>query len=201
MPFAKLRICTKWRANWIGPAIRKYCSITRSHLERALWLQDNDRRYTCKLCPMDIKSKEEKHVIQLMSWPAQSANLNPIELAYDELNQKVRAKQPTSDAHLWQHLQESWGELSSLYLQLLVEKFYESHLKQCHSGQVESFWWMKSGNISWHSFSLICIWSWPGRLVISIINKTIVSLSCFIKNNTFRTKKKIFWGWPNTFDL
>ena len=29
-----------------------------------------------------------------MSWPVKSVNLNPIELVWDELDQKVRAKQP-----------------------------------------------------------------------------------------------------------
>ena len=41
-----------------------------------------------------------------MSWPAQSADLNPIELQWNELELKVRAKQPTSAAHLWQLLME-----------------------------------------------------------------------------------------------
>ncbi len=57
-----------------------------------------------------------------MSWLVQSAILNPIELLWDELDRKVRAKQPTSAAHLWQLLQESWAELSSVYLQSLVER-------------------------------------------------------------------------------
>ena len=40
-----------------------------------------------------IKSKEEQHVLQLVSWPAPSADLNPIELMWDELDQNVRAKE------------------------------------------------------------------------------------------------------------
>ena len=57
-----------------------------------------------------------------MSWPVQSADLNPVELVWDELERKVRAKQPISAAQLWQFLQESWKELSSIYLQSLVER-------------------------------------------------------------------------------
>lgn len=56
-------------------------------------------------------SKEEHHFLQLMSWPVQPAELNPIELLWDELGRKVRAKQPANAAHLWQLLQESWAEL------------------------------------------------------------------------------------------
>ena len=55
-----------------------------------------------------------------MSWPAQSTDLNPIKLVWNELDWKVRAKQRISEAHLWQLLQENWTELSSVYLQFLV---------------------------------------------------------------------------------
>ena len=85
-------------------------------------MQDNDPKHTSKLCQMYFKSKEEQHILQLMSWPAQSADLNPIELVWDELDWKVKAKQPTSATHLWQLLQESWAELSSVCIQSLMER-------------------------------------------------------------------------------
>ena len=65
-----------------------------------------------------IKSKMEQHVLQQMSWPAQSADLNPIEQVWDEIYRKVRAKWPTSGAHL----RQLWEELFSVFLQCLVEK-------------------------------------------------------------------------------
>ena len=68
------------------------------------------------------QSKEKQHALQLISLLAQSANLNPIQLVRDELDQKVRAKPGTSATHLWQLLPESWAELSSVYLQSLVER-------------------------------------------------------------------------------
>ena len=107
LPITKLGICTKWRANWIR------LTIMRSHLECGLWVKD---LYSY------IKSKQEQHILQLMSWLAQSVDLNPIELVWDELDQKVRAKQPTSAAHFWQWLQKSWAELFSVNFQSLVEK-------------------------------------------------------------------------------
>ena len=87
-----------------------------------LLIQDNDPKYTSKLCQRYIKSKEEQHVIQLMSWLVQSGDLNPIGLVWNELDWKVRAKQPPSTAYFWQLLQESWEELSSIYRQSLVER-------------------------------------------------------------------------------
>ena len=59
-------------------------------------MQDNDPKCISKLCQRYIKSKEEQHVL-----PAYSADLNSIELMWDELGQKIRAKQPISVAHLW----------------------------------------------------------------------------------------------------
>ena len=41
---------------------------------------------------------------------------------WDELDRKVRAKQSISATHLWQLLQESRAELSSVYLQSLMER-------------------------------------------------------------------------------
>ena len=57
-----------------------------------------------------------------MPWPAQLADLNPIELELDELDRKVRAKQATSAADLWQLLEENWAELSSVYPHSLTER-------------------------------------------------------------------------------
>ena len=75
-------------------------------------MQDNDLKHIHNLCQKYIQSKEKQHILQLMSWLAQLADLNSIELVWDELNWKVRAKQPTSVAHLWQLLQKNWTELS-----------------------------------------------------------------------------------------
>ena len=84
--------------------------------------QDNDPKHTSRLCQKCIKSKVEQYVLQLISWPAQSVDLNPIELVWNELDWKVRAKLLPSAAHLRQLLQESWAELSSVYLQSLRER-------------------------------------------------------------------------------
>ena len=36
-----------------------------------------------------------------MTWPPQSPNLNPIEMVNDELDRRVKDKQPTSAQHMW----------------------------------------------------------------------------------------------------
>ena len=57
-----------------------------------------------------------------MEWPAQSPDINPIELVWDELDRSVKAKQPTSATHLWELLQHCWEELSEQYLISIVER-------------------------------------------------------------------------------
>ena len=81
-------------------------------------MPDNDPKYTRKNSSRGtLKAKRNS-----TSWQVQRVDLNPIELVWDELGQKGRAKQPTRAAHLWQLLQESCAELSSVYQQSLVEE-------------------------------------------------------------------------------
>ena len=97
-------------------------SGTRLVTQGVVLMQDNDPKHIRKLCQSYIKSKEEQHVFQTISLPVQSADLNPIELIWDELDRKVKVKQATNKAHLWQFLQEIWTELTSVYLQSLVKR-------------------------------------------------------------------------------
>ena len=57
-----------------------------------------------------------------MSWQAHSEYLTPTEPFWDKLDRKFQDKQPTSAAHLWQQLYESWAELSSVYFQSFGER-------------------------------------------------------------------------------
>ena len=82
-------------------------------------VQDNNLKHISKGIS---KKKQEQHVLQLMSWPAQRTDLNSIDLRWDDLDRNVRPKQPTGATQLLQFLQESWAELSSVDLQSLVER-------------------------------------------------------------------------------
>ena len=84
--------------------------------------QDNDPKHKSKLCQNYLSKKEQDGKLKNMEWPAQSPDLNPIELVWDELDRKVKAKQPTSATHLWELLQQSWEELSEEYLISIVER-------------------------------------------------------------------------------
>ena len=43
-----------------------------------------------------------------MTWPPQSPNLNLIEMVWDELDHRVKEKQPTSAQHMRELLQDCW---------------------------------------------------------------------------------------------
>ena len=84
--------------------------------------QDNDPKHKSKLCQNYLRKKEQDGKLENMGWPAQSPDLNPIELIWDKLDRRVKAKQPTSATHLWELQQQSWEELSEEYLISIVER-------------------------------------------------------------------------------
>ena len=75
--------------------------------------QDNDPKHTSKLCNNYLGKKQSAGILSVMEWPAQSPDLNPIELLWEQLDRMVRKKCPSSQSNLWEVLQEAWGEISS----------------------------------------------------------------------------------------
>ena len=45
-----------------------------------------------------------------MTWLPQSSDFNPIEMVWDELDRRVKEKQPTSAQHMWE-LQDCWKSI------------------------------------------------------------------------------------------
>ena len=58
--------------------------------------QDNDPKHTSRLCNGYLTKKERDGVLRQMTWPPQSTDLNPIETVWDELDCRVKEKQPTN---------------------------------------------------------------------------------------------------------
>jgi hypothetical protein len=63
--------------------------------------QDNDPKRTTRLCKGYL-AKESDGVLHQMTWLPLSPNLNPIEMVWDELDRRVKEKQPTSAQHMWE---------------------------------------------------------------------------------------------------
>jgi hypothetical protein len=68
-------------------------------------------RHTSKLCKGYLNKKESDGVLHQMTWPPQSPNLNPIEMGWDELDRRVKEKQPTSAQHMWELPQDCWKSI------------------------------------------------------------------------------------------
>ena len=84
--------------------------------------QDNDPKHTSKLCKNYLEKKQAAGILSLMEWPAQSPDLNPIELLWEQLDRMVRKKCPSSQSNLWEGLLEAWGEISPDYLNKLTAR-------------------------------------------------------------------------------
>uniref|UniRef100_A0A8C8K3U9 Kruppel like factor 12b n=1 Tax=Oncorhynchus tshawytscha TaxID=74940 RepID=A0A8C8K3U9_ONCTS len=68
-------------------------------------------QHTSRLCKGYLTKKESDGVLHQMTWPPQSPNLNPDEMDWDELDHRVKEKQPTSVHHMWEVLQECWKSI------------------------------------------------------------------------------------------
>ena len=101
-----------------------YHSILQHHaipcgqcLIRANFLlqQDSDPKHTSKLCKNYLGKKQSAGILSVKERPAQSPDLNPIEL-WEQLDHMVCKKCALSQSNLWEVLQEAWGDISSDYL-------------------------------------------------------------------------------------
>ena len=56
-------------------------------------------------------TKESDGVLHQMTWPPQSPDLNPIEMVWNELERRVKEKQPTNAQHMWEIIQDGWKSI------------------------------------------------------------------------------------------
>ena len=66
--------------------------------------QDNDPKHTSNLCKNYLGREQSVGILSVMEWPAQSPDLNPIELLREQLDLMVRKKCPSSQSNLWEVL-------------------------------------------------------------------------------------------------
>ena len=84
-----------------------------------IFQQDNDPKHTCKKAQEWFKT----HGIQVLSWPAQSPDLNPIEHLWNHPKRKL-GDYPTPTTgilELWERVQEEWEKIPDSVCKDLVE--------------------------------------------------------------------------------
>ncbi|CDQ62621.1 unnamed protein product [Oncorhynchus mykiss] len=90
-------MCGSHREAWRGDGVGVLC-----------WTMT---QRTSMLCKVYLIKKESDGVLHQMTWLPQSPDLNPIDLVLDELDHRVKEKQPTSTQYMWELLQDDWKSI------------------------------------------------------------------------------------------
>lgn len=82
--------------------------------------QDNDPKHTSH------KAKEWFQVngVEVMEWPAQSPDLNPIENLWGDVKKAVSTANPTNAQQLWEATQQGWYAIPAEKCQCLVDSMH-----------------------------------------------------------------------------
>ena len=87
--------------------------------DRVIFQQDNDRKHTCKKAQAYFKTQN----YDILWWPAQSPDLNPIEHLWTHLKKKLSQYEepPNGMLELWECVQKEWDAIEPEVCQNLIE--------------------------------------------------------------------------------
>jgi len=107
-----------------------YCQILEDELQESIkhfnkspedviFQQDNDPKHKSHRA----KAWFQSHDFEVLPWPAQSPDLNPIEHLWDHLKKRLGGyeRQPNGMIELWERVEEEWEKIDKEVCQNLIE--------------------------------------------------------------------------------
>ena len=88
-----------------------------SGLNDHIFMQDNAPCHKAKTVLNYLQEKK----VELLDWPPQSPDLNPIENLWKTLGQNVMAQNPANTEDLWRKLQDEWAKIGTGICVKLIE--------------------------------------------------------------------------------
>ncbi len=82
-----------------------------------IFQQDNDPKHTARITKKYLKNKK----VNVLKWPSQSLDLNPIENLWSIFDKQMKNRTPSNESELFDILNDGWQNLSIELLQSLVE--------------------------------------------------------------------------------
>lgn len=82
-----------------------------------IFQHDNDPKHTSKL----VKSYLEQHFINVMVWPAQSPDLNPIENLWEIVDRRIIRENCRNKDELFNQVKEAWESIPKQIINNLIE--------------------------------------------------------------------------------